>query len=176
MDGQLYIFLSDKAFVGIVVSSVEVFKNECLGVLLGYRTPGRIIIEYVIPFQTAKRKRTNVEPNWKRMLKVEGILPKLVQFRHLGYFHSHSQYGDEKSTARLSNEDRDSIEKGDVEIVVAINEAKRSVSWDQSGQELSGTIGEYNIHIAGYYKRKTDGKIKQYAILCPYVMGFDYTF
>ncbi len=32
--GNTQIVLSDKAFTGIVLSSIEVYKKECLGILL----------------------------------------------------------------------------------------------------------------------------------------------
>ena len=34
------IFLSEKAFMGIILSTVEVYRSECLGALLEYKTRG----------------------------------------------------------------------------------------------------------------------------------------
>jgi hypothetical protein len=69
------IFLSDKAFIGIVLSAIEVYKDECLGALVGYNLRNRIAVEYAISYQTAKRKPTEAEPNWKRETRVQRILP-----------------------------------------------------------------------------------------------------
>ena len=162
--------------MSILLSSVEVYKSECHGVLLGYKTQNRIVLEFAIPFQSAERKPSEVVPNWRRELKVIEVLPKLVQLQKLGYFHSHPQWGKIRGTSELSDPDKNYISEGDVEIVVAINDAERSVSWRQSGNRLSGSIGKYNITIAGYYKRKKDDRIMRYRILCPYAIGFDYTF
>jgi len=169
------IFLSDKAFMGIILSSVEVYKLECHGALLGFQTHGRIIVEYAIPFQSAKRKFAQVEPNWRKELKVIEILPKLIHLQKLGYFHSHPQFGDQRGLPELSEADKNYIREKEIEILVAINDAKKTSPWTESKNKLSGTLGKYHISIAGFYKRK-DGKIIQCKVLCPYAIGFDYTF
>lgn len=38
MYGKMGILLSNEAFIGIALSSVEVYKRECLGALLGAKT------------------------------------------------------------------------------------------------------------------------------------------
>lgn len=174
MYGETEIFLSDKALMSILVSS-EVYKLECHGALLGMRTRGRIMVEYAVPFQAAKRKYAEVTPDWRRELKVTEILPKLIHLRKVGYFHSHPQFGKYRGTSRLSDKDMEYLEPGDIEIVVAINDSKKSQIWRETKKGLSGTLGRYNIVIAGFYKRK-DGQIKKYKIICPYAVGFDYAF
>jgi len=169
------IFLSDKAFMGVILSSVEVYRNECHGALLGFRTNRRIVVQYAIPFQSARRKPSEVVPNWRRELKVIETLPKLVHLKKLGYFHSHPQWGTSRGIAKLSEPDKEYMSEGEVELVVAINDRKRAVPW-QSNMRLYGTIGKYYIVIAGFYKRKQDSQIKQFKILCPYAVGFDYAF
>ena len=171
------IFLSDKAFMRILLSTVEVYHYECLGVLLGYKTHGRIIVEYAIPFQSARRKPSEVEPNWRRELKVLEVLPELVQLEKLGYFHSHPQWGKNKGRAELSEEDIDAMEEGDLEFVISINDANRRIKWRESKEErLFGTLGNYLINIAGFYIRESDSEIMQYRIICPYAVGFDKAF
>jgi hypothetical protein len=174
--GTTEIFLSDKAFMGIILSSVEVYKNECHGALLGVQTQGRIIVEYAIPFQAAERKFAEVTPNWRRELKVIEVLPSLIHLQKLGYFHSHPQFGKKRGLAKLSELDKDYMEEGEAEIVVAINDAKKTVRWTESKNGLTGTLGKYHITLAGFYKRKKDKKIMNYRILCPYAVGFDYAF
>ena len=174
--GKMEIFLSDKAFLSIILSCVEVYKNECLGVLLGFKTRGLIVVEYAIPFQSAKRTPNEVIPNWRRELKVIEVLPQLIHLEKLGYFHSHPQWGHSKGMAKLSEADKDSMTEGDLEVVVAINDAVRKSAWRELTSGLSGTIGDYRITIAGFYKRASDNRIKQYRVMCPYAVGFDYTF
>jgi hypothetical protein len=78
--------------------------------------------------------------------------------------------------AELSEDDVESMEEGELELVVAINDVKKKMTWDESDNILNGTIGRYRIDIAGYYIRKSDGELMQYRILCPYAVGFDYAF
>jgi len=169
------VFLSDKAFIGLVLSAIEVYRDECLGSLLGYNISNRIVVEYVIPYQTAKRKPTGVEPNWKRESRVQEILPSLLQLHHVGYFHSHTQWGEQKASAKLSDTDIEGMVPTQIEIVIAVNDSKRKTDWYKLEKQLCGSIGKYNLRLACHYKRK-NGTITHYPILCPYVMGFDLTF
>lgn len=175
MYGETEIFLSDKALMSILLSSVEVYKLECHGALLGMRTRGRIMVEYAVPFQAAERKFAEVTPNWRRELKVTEILPKLIHLEKVGYFHSHPQFGNYIGIPKLSDKDIECLQSGDVEIVVAINDSKKSQTWNETKKGLSGTLGKYHIVIAGFYKRK-DERLKKYKIVCPYAVGFDYAF
>jgi len=113
--------------------------------------------------------------NWQRESRVQKILPRLVHLKHVGYFHSHTQIGAHRATPELSKADMRSIIPTQIEVIVAVNDSKRKVQWYSSGKELSGTIGRYNLRMACHYKMRS-GKIKQYSLLCPYVLGFDLTF
>jgi len=177
MYGKMEILLTDKAFIGIVLSSVEVYKKECLGALLGTQTQGQIIVEHAIPFQTvAKRTFSEVRSNWRKELKVNEALPKLVHLQKLGYFHSHPQFGNNKGITGLSESDEKSMLETEIEIVVAINEAKQRSWWKESRNELAGSLSDYSIRLAGYYKHSKDGKISKHRIVCPYAVGFDQAF
>jgi proteasome lid subunit RPN8/RPN11 len=178
--GRMEIFLSDKAFLSIILSCVEVYHNECLGVLLGYKTRNRVFVEYAIPFQSAKRSTEEVIPNWRREAKVIEILPKMIHLEKLGYYHSHPQDPKNrriKGIAELSQADKESMEVEEVELIVAVNDALKKSAWDKTARGgLSGTIGNYRFKIAGFYKRSSDNEIRRYRVLCPYAVGFDYTF
>ena len=172
------VLLSDKAFIGIVLSAIEAFKKECTGALLGYNLrDNRIVVEYSFPYQLAERSYSQVIILTKRESRVKEILPKITQLNYVGEYHSHTQRGGKKATAKLSDEDEEAIEKCMIEIVVAVNEAKRKTVWsqDRKGMMLLGTIGDYHLTLACYYKKK-DGTIIQCPLLCPYILGFDLTF
>jgi len=170
------IFLSDKAFAGIVVAAIEAYHDECIGLLLGYKTPNRIVIEDCIVYQSAKRRPSEVEPIWNREIKIRDIIPKLIHLQPLGYFHSHTQWGSCRAKAELSESDIDTIRPTEVEVIVAVNNGRRSVKWYETRDHgLAGTIGRYHISLAAFYKKK-NGEVKQYRISCPYALGFDYAF
>ncbi|RJS89074.1 hypothetical protein DRO56_00580 [Candidatus Bathyarchaeota archaeon] len=142
------VFLTEKAFVGLILSAIEVYKNECLGALLGYNLRNKIVVEYAIPYQSAKRKYTEVEPNWRRESKIQELIPLLTPLQHLGYFHSHTQWGDTKALSALSQVDRETIEPAQIEIVIAVNDSKRRIKWETTGKELYGTIRNHKIRMA----------------------------
>ena len=159
-----------------MLSSIEVYKKECLGILLGIQSQGRIVVEYAIPLQAvAKRTFSEVVPNWKKELKVKEAVPKLMHLECVGDFHSHPQFGSTKGTVELSADDKQSMESTAIEIVAAINTSKRRTSWRTVNGELAGSICNYRIRLAGYYKKK-DGEIKQLDIVCPYAVGCDNAF
>jgi len=169
------IVLADRAFISIVLSSVEVFKKECLGALLGVQSRGQIFVEHAIPFQSvAKRSFTEVQANWRRELKINEILPKLTPLQKLGYFHSHPQFGKSKGTTILSDADEESMIDTEIEIVVAINKTTQKNQWKESNNELVGCLNDFSVKIAGYYRKKD--KIQKHRIVCPYTVGFDQAF
>jgi hypothetical protein len=137
------------------------------------KTQDRIIVEYAIPFQAAERKFAEVIPNWRRELKVTEVLPKIVHLTKVGYFHSHPQFGKSKGLPELTPTDEKYLESGEIEIVVAINNSKKAALWTETKRGLCGTLGKHKISIAGFYKRKNDGKITKLRIVWPYTTGFD---
>ncbi len=174
MYGPMEIVLSDRAFVGIVLSSVEVFKRECLGALFGVQSRGQIFVELAIPFQSAERTFSEVRPNLKREKKINEMIPKLIAIEKIGYFHSHPQFGDVKGITALSYTDKSSMIETEIEIVVAINKSARNVWWRESNKELIGGLGGFSIKLAGYYREKDT--IHKHRIVCPYAVGFDQAF
>ena len=104
------------------------------------------------------------------------VLPELIQLEKLGYYHSHPQWGNHRGVAKLSIVDKESMIKGEMELVVSINDSKRSSWWRESGKRLTGTIGNYRIKLAGYYLRSSDRRIMRYRLVCPYAVGFDTAF
>ncbi|MHA1821410.1 MAG: hypothetical protein ACTSVC_13120, partial [Promethearchaeota archaeon] len=62
------------------------------------------------------------------------MVDTLTVMKQAGYFHSHNQYGDTHSSTVPSDRDKESIEAGQVEIIVAVNESKRWQYWGWSEQ------------------------------------------
>ena len=65
------VYLSENAFVGLLVSTIEVYRRECLGILLGHREPDRIMVDFDVPYQAARRKFQEVHMDWHRSQRVE---------------------------------------------------------------------------------------------------------
>ncbi len=169
MDMEIY--LSENAFVGLLVSTIEVYRRECFGVLLGQSTPGRVLVDFVVPYQTANRKFREVHVDLMRSQRVEEAVRTTSRWECLGDYHSHPMYGTVRATTTLSKEDRKFFKDGNVAIVVAINDSARQQRWLYvQGGGVSGTINGYNIRIAGYHK--ANGTVERAPIHCPYAIGF----
>jgi proteasome lid subunit RPN8/RPN11 len=173
--GSLKSYVSDQAFLGIVLSSIEVYKKECFGILLGYKDADYFIVQYAIPFQSAERKFGEVEIDFRRESSCLRILPQLSQLRHIGYFHSHTQWGGHKASTEPSDIDAEGMREGDLEMIIAINEKQKTLKWNYvKSKELTGAIGDYFLRIAAY--NISNDKLQRLEIQCPYALGFDLTF
>ena len=178
--GEIEIFLRENVFVGLVLSSVEVYKKECFGLLLGYKTPKKYIVEHAVPYQSARRGHKWIElrgDKWKIIQEVVHHFPKLDM---LGDFHSHTMYRDVRADVVLSEEDVVDMYPDELQIVLAVNEFKRSMPWTSNpDQSVSGTINGFHFKIAAYYlpSEGSDDNIKNpkglYSgrINCPFFIG-----
>jgi proteasome lid subunit RPN8/RPN11 len=165
------VFLTENAFLGLLVSTIEVYRRECFGILLGHTSPERVTVEYVVPYQTARRKFQEVHMDWKRSDRIEEAVRTVSRWECVGDYHSHPMYGDARGTTKLSKTDRGSFPANNLSLVVAINDCARSHRWNYvKEQMLSGSINGYSIRIGAYYK---DGEvINRAALVSPYAVGF----
>ena len=83
------VYLSENSFIGLLVSTVEVYRRECFGILLGHREPDRIMVDFVVPYQSAKRKFQEVHMDWYRGQRVEEAVRATSRWELVGDYHSH---------------------------------------------------------------------------------------
>ncbi|MBE0433536.1 hypothetical protein IBX73_08740 [candidate division WOR-3 bacterium] len=168
-------FLSFPAFLTLVSSSVEVFKKETIGYLVGFKGANKYIVEYAIPYQTAEHGFVHATVDMERVGRINEILGKVSQgLEYVGDFHSHTVFGDSPATVVPSNEDLKSTIPGEVNLICAVNMKKRAVRWYQNGRGiLAGTIGDYRIEIGGYYVEAIaiGRKYQRVIVKCPAVTG-----
>jgi len=168
---KVEVYLSENAFVGLLVSTIEVYRRECFGILLGHNTPERKVVEFVVPYQTAKRKFREVRINWHRSQRVGEAVRDVSRWECVGDFHSHPMYGTKRATTRLSKEDLKHFKEGDISVVAAINDISKPRRWSYVAHgSLSGTINGYSLRISAYYK--TGNETLRVPIVCPYAIGF----
>ena len=170
-------YLGLPAFLTIVSSSVEVFRRETIGYLIGFKSERKFMVEYAIPYQTAESGYVHATIDMERVNRINDILSKVSQGQGLefvGDFHSHTVFGKSPATVVPSDTDLMSTIPGELNIICAVNMKKRAVRWYESNEGiLAGTIGEYRIEIGGYYVEKA-GIGRQYErvdIKCPSVTG-----
>lgn len=152
LDRRMQVYLNENVFMGMVLSCVEVYKKECFGLLLGYRTPEKYIVEHAIPYQTARRGHNWAElrsDKWKMLQEILKNFPKLDV---VGDFHSHTMYRDIKAQVSLSRDDIEYMDPHDLQVVIAVNENRRSREWSlNSDRTISGSIDKFYFKIAAYY-------------------------
>lgn len=102
--------MNENAFISMVTATVETYPEETLGVLIGLRTARRILVQYAIAYQTAKRSRNEVQPHPKRSRRMDNFLEKVTCLEVVGDFHSHPEVPvDKTSSIRLSEPDENSM-------------------------------------------------------------------
>lgn len=168
---KMEVYLSENAFIGLLVSTIEVYRRECFGILLGHTSQDRVFVEFAVPYQTANRKYREVHIDWKRSQRVAEAVQSTTRWECVGDYHSHAKYGPTRATTQLSNEDMQFFNKGTVGIVVAVNDISKSRPWGYvKGGTLSGSVNGYSMRIAAYYK--ASDHIEKSHIICPYAIGF----
>lgn len=158
----------------LLISTAEVFKQESLGYLLGYRLEDRFIIEHAFSLQTARRKRRGVLFRHRDQRKIDPILSKFENLQIIGDFHSHTQYGSTKGLPIPSKEDIDEMEPGNLYLIVAVNELETSRLWQENKDgSISGSVGNLYYKISAYsISKKKDTKPERARIFCPFPPSF----
>ncbi|MCX7994382.1 MAG: Mov34/MPN/PAD-1 family protein [candidate division WOR-3 bacterium] len=168
-------YLSLPAFLSIVSSSIETFKKETIGYLIGVKGENKYMVEYAIPYQTAESSFAHVTIDLKRVERVNSILRLLSEgLEYIGEFHSHTAFGESRAYIIPSSEDLLTTVPGELNIICAVNPKKRSVKWyENKNGALIGTVDEYRIEIGGYFVKKPaiGKKYQRVRIKCPSVTG-----
>ncbi len=170
-------YLSLPAFLSIISSSIETFKKETIGYLIGVKGENKFVVEYAIPYQTADSGFAHATLDMKRVERVNAILQKLSEgLEYIGDFHSHTIFGNARAKITPSSEDLLTTVPGELNIICAVNPKKRSINWQEDKRGvLIGTIDEYRIEIGGYFVKKPGfgKKYQRVRIKCPSITGID---
>ena len=165
------VYLSENAFIGLLVSTVEVYRRECFGILLGHREPERIMVDFVVPYQSAQRKFQEVHMDWHRSQRIEEAVRVTSRWEMVGDYHSHPMYGEKKATTQRSGVDIKDVRDEGTSIIVAINDGHRQQRWGYvKGGLISGSINGYSIRMVSYH-REGEANVRV-PLVCPYAVGF----
>ncbi len=171
---HMKVFLSEDAFMDLLLSSAEVFKKESLGYLLGYRLEDRYIIEHAFSLQTARRKRRGVIFHHRDHRKIEPILSKFEKLQIVGDFHSHTPYGEEKGMPVPSPEDIEGMEPENLYLIIAINDLQQSRPWKENMDgSISGSVGDFFFKISAYFYPDVKSIPRRARIYCPFPPGLN---
>lgn len=166
------VYLSENAFLDLLLSSAEVYKRECLGFLLGYKLEDRFIVDHAFSFQTASRRRKGVISHDKSHKKIEPILARFDRLQIIGDFHSHTQYGMSKGLPNPSEEDIQGMKLNHIYLIVAINNNIKTVAWAENRDNtISGSVSNFFFKISAYFLNASS-TVRKAKIHCPFPPGF----
>lgn len=166
------VYISENAFMALLLSSAEVYKKECLGFLLGYRLEDRFIVEHAFNFQNANRKHKGVIYHDKNRRKIEPVLEKFDRLQIIGDFHSHTQFGETKGLPIPSEEDIKGMTPFNVNLIIAINNSRKTVPWGENRDgTISGSVDRFFFKVSAYFLNKR-AAVKKAPIHCPFPPGF----
>ena len=165
------VIIKERAFWSMILSAIEVYHLETLGLLLGSKNEGDFIVEYAIPYQSARKAKTWVSPNERRASRVKKIV-HLIPVDVIGDYHSHTKLGDSRALSHPSGDDIADMDKGKLYIILAVNESKRTVEWHANiNGTISGTLGGYHIKINAHEYFNKGKCYKNIRIICPSAVG-----
>jgi len=150
------VFISENAFLAMVVGAVEVFHRETLGILLGYKTENAFVVQNAIAYQTSERYPTEVQRDDHAHKRIKSFLENVKSpAKIIGDFHSHTQFGENKGGFQPSKEDIDEMKNGQVYFIVEINTKSKARGWDYNlNGTMSGTVGNYFLKLAAWYRNE----------------------
>lgn len=144
-------YLGIPALMSIIASSIEVYKKEALGYLVGTKGENKFLINYAIPYQSAKATFSQVEVDEDKINEINTLLSTFTEIdslRYLGDFHSHSNSPIDPDP---SEDDLQSSNPGEIYLICAVNPKLRIIKWHVNASGiLVGTIGKYKIKIRAY--------------------------
>lgn len=162
------VYISENAFIDILISSAEVYKRECLGFLLGYKLEDRFIVEHAFSVQTANRKHKGVVYNQKNHKKIEQILSRFDKLQIIGDFHSHTQFGPTKGLPIPSEEDIKGMILDRIYLIAAINNNEKTMPWGENRDgTISGSVSDFFFKISAHFLNG-NSSVKRATIHCPF--------
>lgn len=166
------VIINEDAFISMVTAAVETFPDETLGVLIGLRKADKVMVQYAIAYQTAKRTRRSVEAHPKLSRRMDLFLEKVTHLEVVGDFHSHPEVDvDKKSSIKLSEPDKESIRINNLGIVIAIDKDGRKLEWRHLPKgSLKGSVFPYTLKITTWLKTP-EKHFKIAKNICPFALG-----
>jgi len=163
------VVVRNEAFVNMLVSSLEVYKKEAYGILLGRRSRGEYIIRQAFTYQSAKRHYDWVVVDPKRRNRIDLLLRHLMKYQFIGDYHSHIDWPD-----HLSDEDKREMKEQDIPIslLLLVKDTNRKRKWRflPGDQSLTGTVANrYFVKLYAFEYDPLTRRIRKLRVRCPYI-------
>ncbi len=171
------VIIEPPAFLSMVISTVETYKLENYGLILGYKLNYGFVIEHAIPVISAKRSAFSVALNRKREKRVQEMIKNVqMGLEVIGDFHSHAGLKNLPAEAIPSPDDMSTMERGKVYVIISANESpfkqRAFSSWQYIPGALGvrGTVWGLNIEVKAF-ELKTEETFQELRIICPLAVG-----
>ena len=169
-----HVVFRDPALISMIVSSIEVFKKETFGILIGKKSGKNYIIKQAVNVQNAKRDYYYVLVEKRQENRIVNTLRHLTDNRWTGDFHSHSN-GWEKLGPGDVKDIRDQG-SGKVFVLVIVKKTNRDYKWIYNARDrsISGSIGKkFFVKLVAYHLNDRTDKIEKLVIKAPLTKTFN---
>jgi len=160
--------LSKQAFIGMITNSIEVYKKETFGFVLGRKHRNHYFAADTATFQSADRDYEYVNIKANKINRMNYALRHLTNYELIGDYHSHPGGPD-----RLSNVDVEDLLRKITRLtfLISIYKTNRCVAWEYSDDGgVVGTIGSrYLVKIKAYEIDHKERIVHEIKIVCPYI-------
>ena len=165
---QRNVTITEQAFVGMVASSLEVYKKESFGLLIGEVHKKHYLVLNTYTYQAAQRDYESVSITPQKKNRIDTSLRFFTPSKIIGDFHSHPD-----GPGFLSACDKIDTLSGKTEltILVSVYKARSRHKWKTNKDlSVSGSIGNtYFIKIFAFEADKKGKKVNPIKIVCPYL-------
>lgn len=165
------VYILEDAFWNMLLSTIEVYPKECLGLLIGVQDRNKFIVHKSVVFQTAERhvKGVNFPKDRVHEEVVNFLEDHLPYLKTIGDFHSHTK----EAGHYPSETDMQAMEEKQIYIIIQAYKRKKKVPWQYNRAKtlLFGTSGNFYFKIGAWHKNRFDENFKLIEIVCPYAIG-----
>jgi proteasome lid subunit RPN8/RPN11 len=167
-------YIAEGAFLGVLLATVETYKRECMGLLIGvHRHNGDVAVHHALPYQVAMRTNHEVTPSASASRRMENVLKNFTHVELIGDFHSHPAGRKHKSTIQLSAIDKSFLEPGKLKMIVEIHRRERAVRWRYNRDgTISGTLDDFFLKLAVWHRDEERGQARLAMLRCPFALDF----
>ena len=151
--------IEPSALINLVLSAVEKYKKETIGLLIGKREESVFSVKGAFSEQGTHTTYSFSYHNEKFIKKIQEDWT-FHQWTIIGDYHSHTQRGQARALPTPSGEDIADMNKYKLYLIIAINENKKYKIWKHSSKIITGKFGKHDIEIAAYILKNGDKSLR----------------
>jgi len=163
------VILRNSAFVNMLVSTLEVYKKESYGILMGRKRGKDYVVKQAFTYQSAKRHYDWVVMDPRRRNRIDQLLKTIMSYRFLGDYHSHIDWPD-----HLSDADKKEMREQEIplSLLLLVKDTNRRQKWRYLASDcsLTGTVADrYFVKFYAFEYDPEKKKIRKLRVKCAYI-------